>query len=106
MNAAELFLEIRKALGLNQAAFAEIFGKGQSWTTKVETGRNVGLDESLEVFRILVLQHNINPMYLLLGEGPIFGQQQTKAPINESGSLLDRIKHIEDILGISGQEQP
>lgn len=107
MDAASTFLEIRRALGLNQSAFADIFGKGQSWTTKIETGRSVGLDEAIHVIRILVKDHNVNPDYILFGQLPILrtgiSPNRTEPPITLE-ALFDRVRNLEDFTGIFSQE--
>lgn len=106
MDAASTFLEIRKALGLNQSAFADIFGKGQSWTTKIETGRSVGLDEAIQVIRILVRDYGVNPNYILFGQLPVLSKtpspNQTEAITLEE--LFNRVKGLEDFTGIFSQE--
>ena len=76
MSESEIFKNIRKALLMDQVSFGTLFGKGSSWTTKLENGYNECFRQFVEVARILIEKHNVSATYILTGKGSILNQSE------------------------------
>lgn len=98
MEYGKVFRVIRKALQMNQSEFAELFGLGIGWATKLETGNNAGFEQFTTVARILIEQHKVSPYYILTGKGPVFIQPEDLPQNAEENTLEARVARLERIL--------
>jgi transcriptional regulator with XRE-family HTH domain len=85
-----IFLKkIRKKLGLSQQEMADKLGITKQSISKIETGTN---DLSKNLIGALVDYYNINPNYLLSGNGEMF--QDKEQDINNA--IKDKLNLTED----------
>ncbi len=77
MTEGEIFKNIRKAMDMDQISFGALFGKGSSWTTKLENGYNECFRQFLEIANTLLKNYNVSAHYLITGDGPIFREDQS-----------------------------
>ena len=85
-----IFLKkIRKKLGLSQQEIADKLGITKQSISKIETGTN---DLSKNLIGALVDYYNINPNYLLSGNGEMF--QDKEQDINNA--IKDKLNLTED----------
>lgn len=107
MKEGEIFKNIRKALDMDQVSFGTMFGKGASWTTKLENGYNECFRQFLQIASILIENYNVSAHYILTGNGPIFQSQKhsnTDANLKDHGySNMDTGGwHISEVEFLSG----
>lgn len=79
MTLAQRIKNIRKELGLNQTEFAQKIGITQTSLSQIEGEKN-GI--SYDVFKAIVAEFNVNPMWLMDGLGEMF-------PLSSFGSAQD-----------------
>lgn len=73
MNQSHIVMDVRNSFRLNQREFAELLGVSPSVISNVESGiRQVS--KSLQ--NLMVEKLNVNPSFLLAGEGPMFAGQE------------------------------
>lgn len=73
MNQAHIVMDIRNSLRMNQREIADYLGVSPSVISNVESGARQ-ISKSLQA--LLVEKLNVNPSYLLTGEGPMFAGQE------------------------------
>jgi transcriptional regulator with XRE-family HTH domain len=62
-------IELRRALDLNQADFADRLGIKRTALSMVELGKNAVTEQNI---KLICLAFNVNPQWLRTGEGPMF----------------------------------
>ena len=83
MNQSHIVMDVRNSFRLNQREFAELLGVSPSVISNVESGiRQVS--KSLQ--NLMVEKLNVNPSFLITGEGPMFTGQEV-APMAPAPSM-------------------
>src|ERR1044071_9546018 len=91
MTLAQRIKNIRKELGLNQTEFAQKIGITQTSLSQIEGGKN-GI--SYDVFKSIVTEFNINPMWLMDGVGPMLSLSDTAAPGGDHRGVLPLVVQV------------
>lgn len=84
MNQAHIVMDIRNSLRMNQREIADYLGVSPSVISNVESGSRQ-ISKSLQA--LLVEKLNVNPSYLLTGEGPMFAGQDV-SPLAPAPSMV------------------
>lgn len=106
MNQSHILMDIRNSYRLKQKEFADMLGVSSSVVSNVEGGFRP-ISKKLQT--LLVEKLNVNPSYLLTGEGPMFAGQEEPAAgavVASCGlpTLEDRlVPYLEQMVGAAAQ---
>lgn len=84
MTLAQRIKNLRKELGLNQTEFATRIGITQTSLSQLEGEKN-GI--SYDVFKAIVSEFNVNPVWLMDGIGTMYGAENTAATATSRGAI-------------------
>jgi len=93
---AKILYNIRKRIGLNQTEFAEKVGLSRNQYSNYETGRR---NANVDSIRQIVTVFNINPRYILTGEGSILDDRSDMRDIElekENEKLKSENEQLKD----------
>jgi transcriptional regulator with XRE-family HTH domain len=80
--------EVRKALKINQSAFASKLGMAQSGYSQIETGENALTEQNI---KLICFVYRVNETWLRTGEGDMF-VSESKANSEDEQDLLNMFR--------------
>jgi len=80
---------LRRKLKLSQKEFAEIVGRTTSAVAHWETGRYI---IPTEILAKLIELYRVNPLWLLLGEGPMFLEDVSVKGVEKERNLITELE--------------
>ena len=85
--------EYRLSIGLNGKQFAEIIGISQSSLSEIETGKN---KPSADTISLIVRHTDINPVWILTGEGSVCLSVDKQTPDIVTEKILQLLEDMEE----------
>lgn len=83
---------IRNSLGMGQREFSATIGMTQPAYSELERGRGF----SYPTFKKIIVEHGINPFWLMFGHGEMYGKSVNSAPEELKARLNEWLDGVEN----------